>query len=52
MNIVVLTAAFSSLNAGLYSTGRILRSMAMNGSAPKFTARMSGRGACRMAESS
>ena len=44
MNIVVLTAAFSSLNAGLYSTGRILRSMAMNGSAPKFTARMSRRG--------
>ena len=44
MNIVVLTAAFSSLNAGLYSTGRILRSMAMNGSAPKFTARMSSRG--------
>jgi L-asparagine permease len=44
MNIVVLTAAFSSLNAGLYSTGRILRSMAMNGSAPKFTSRMSKRG--------
>ena len=44
MNIVVLTAAFSSLNAGLYSTGRILRSMAMNGSAPKFTAVMSSRG--------
>jgi L-asparagine permease len=44
MNIVVLTAAFSSLNAGLYSTGRILRSMAMNGSAPKFTARMSRNG--------
>ncbi|MGZ4725635.1 MAG: amino acid permease [Ilumatobacteraceae bacterium] len=44
MNIVVLTAAFSSLNAGLYSTGRILRSMAMNGSAPKFTSRMSSRG--------
>jgi L-asparagine permease len=44
MNVVVLTAAFSSLNAGLYSTGRILRSMAMNGSAPKFTARMSGNG--------
>src|SRR4029077_11526251 len=36
--------AFSSLNAGLYSTGRILRSMAMNGSAPKFTSRMSKRG--------
>ena len=44
MNIVVLTAAFSSLNAGLYSTGRILRSMAMNGSAPKFTSRMTKRG--------
>jgi L-asparagine permease len=44
MNVVVLTAAFSSLNAGLYSTGRILRSMAMNGSAPKFTARMSKQG--------
>ena len=44
MNLVVLTAAFSSLNAGLYSTGRILRSMAMNGSAPSFTARMSRQG--------
>ena len=29
MNLVVLTAALSSLNAGLYSTGRILRSMSM-----------------------
>jgi len=44
MNIVVLTAALSSLNAGLYSTGRILRSMSMNGSAPRFTGRMSGNG--------
>jgi L-asparagine permease len=44
MNLVVMTAAFSSLNAGLYSTGRILRSMAMNGSAPKFTGVMSSRG--------
>jgi L-asparagine permease len=44
MNVVVLTAAFSSLNAGLYSTGRILRSMSMNGSAPRFTARMSKNG--------
>lgn len=40
MNLVVLTAAMSSLNSGLYSTGRILRSMAMAGSAPRFTARM------------
>lgn len=44
MNVVVLTAAFSSLNAGLYSTGRILRSMAVNGSAPGFTGRMSANG--------
>lgn len=41
MNLVVLTAAMSSLNSGLYSTGRVLRSMAMAGSAPKFTAAMS-----------
>jgi len=44
MNFVVLTAAMSSLNAGLYSTGRILRSMAVNGSAPRFTMRMSRNG--------
>ncbi|MEU0541438.1 amino acid permease [Nocardia sp. NPDC005978] len=44
MNLVVLTAAFSSLNAGLYSTGRVLRSMAMNGSAPAVAGRMSASG--------
>lgn len=44
MNLVVLTAAFSSLNAGLYSTGRVLRSMSMNGSAPTVAARMSRNG--------
>jgi len=44
MNFVVLTAALSSLNAGLYSTGRILRSMAVNGSAPRFTEKMSRNG--------
>ncbi|MBE5252133.1 L-asparagine permease [Mixta mediterraneensis] len=43
MNIVVLSAALSSLNSGLYSTGRILRSMSMGGSAPKFMAKMSGQ---------
>lgn len=41
MNMVVLTAALSSLNSGLYSTGRILRSMAVAGSAPRFTGVMS-----------
>ena len=40
MNLVVLTAALSSLNSGLYSTGRVLRSLAMGGSAPSFVARM------------
>lgn len=44
MNLVVLTAALSSLNAGLYSTGRILRSMAAAGSAPKFSLRMNKSG--------
>ncbi|MGV9614051.1 amino acid permease [Nocardia xishanensis] len=44
MNLIVLTAAFSSLNAGLYSTGRILRSMSVNGSAPAIAARMSKNG--------
>ena len=43
MNIVVLTAALSSLNSGLYSTGRVLRSLAMGGSAPKFVGRMSAQ---------
>jgi L-asparagine permease len=40
MNLVVLTAAMSSLNSGFYSTGRILRSMAASGSAPDFAGRM------------
>lgn len=44
MNLVVLTAALSSLNAGLYSTGRILRSMSLAGSAPRFASRLSSHG--------
>ncbi len=40
MNVVVLTAALSSLNSGLYSTGRVLRSLAMGGSAPAYVGRM------------
>ncbi len=43
MNIVVLTAALSSLNSGLYSTGRILHSLSMGGSAPKVLAKMSNQ---------
>ncbi len=44
MNVVVITAALSSLNAGLYSTGRIQHSMAVSGSSPKFAARMTKSG--------
>ncbi len=36
MQVVVLTAALSSLNAGLYATGRTLRSLAVAGEAPKI----------------
>lgn len=43
MNLVVLTAALSSLNSGLYSTGRVLRSLAMGGSAPAFVSRMNAQ---------
>ncbi|WP_087004698.1 L-asparagine permease [Rhizobium sullae] len=43
MNIVVLTAALSSLNSGLYSTGRVLRSLAQGGSAPASLARMNAQ---------
>lgn len=40
MQIVVLTAALSSLNAGLYATGRTLRSLAVAGEAPKMAAKL------------
>ncbi len=43
MNLVVLTAALSSCNSGLYSTGRILRALADKGEAPAFTGRMNRR---------
>lgn len=44
MQLVVITAAASSLNAGLYSTGRILHSMGIAGSAPKFATKVSSSG--------
>ncbi|GBQ25008.1 L-asparagine permease [Acetobacter estunensis NRIC 0472] len=40
MNLVVLTAALSSLNSGLYSTSRVMRAMALGGAAPSFLAAM------------
>ncbi|GAA2112889.1 amino acid permease [Kocuria atrinae] len=44
MQLVVITAALSSLNAGLYSTGRIMHSMAQAGSAPKFAGKLTKSG--------
>ena len=44
MQLVVITAAASSLNAGLYSTGRILHSMGVAGSAPQFATKVSKSG--------
>nr|WP_314926484.1 amino acid permease [uncultured Actinomyces sp.] len=38
IQVVILTAALSSLNAGLYATGRTLRSMAVAGEAPRAAA--------------
>ncbi|MEV5555934.1 amino acid permease [Nonomuraea wenchangensis] len=43
MNLVVITAALSSCNSGLYATGRILRSMARKGEAPGFAVALSKR---------
>lgn len=44
MQLVVITAAASSMNAGMYSTGRILHSMAVAGSGPKIAAKISKGG--------
>jgi len=41
---ILIVAAMSSLNSGLYSTGRVLRSLGMSDQAPKFTLRMSKSG--------
>ncbi|MEV8631453.1 amino acid permease [Streptosporangium sp. NPDC051023] len=43
MNLIVITAAMSSCNSGLYSTGRILRAMAIKGEAPAFAGRLGSR---------
>lgn len=43
MNFVVITAALSSCNSGLYSIGRVFRAMANNGHAPRWLAKMNSR---------
>jgi L-asparagine permease len=41
---ILIVAAMSSLNSGLYSTGRVLRSLGMSKQAPGFTLKMSTSG--------
>ena len=41
---ILIVAAMSSLNSGLYSTGRVLRSLGMSKQAPQFTLKMSKSG--------
>jgi L-asparagine permease len=43
MNMIVITAALSSCNSGLYSIGRIFRTMANNGHAPQWLTKMSSQ---------
>lgn len=44
IQVVLIIAAMSSLNSGLYSTGRVLRSLGMAKQAPSFTLKMSSSG--------
>lgn len=43
VNFVVLSAALSSCNSGMYSTGRMLRDLAANGQGPRVFTRLSAR---------
>ncbi|MFD4999798.1 amino acid permease [Streptomyces buecherae] len=44
VNFVVLTAALSSCNSGMYSTGRMLRDLALNGQGPQIFTRLTKNG--------
>ncbi|MET9447247.1 amino acid permease [Streptomyces cinerochromogenes] len=44
VNFVVLTAALSSCNSGMYSTGRMLRDLALNSQGPKFFTKLTRSG--------
>ncbi|GHA70823.1 amino acid permease [Streptomyces termitum] len=44
VNFVVLTAALSSCNSGMYSTGRMLRDLALNGQGPRVFTRLTRGG--------
>ncbi|MFC5643451.1 amino acid permease [Kitasatospora cinereorecta] len=43
VNFVVLTAALSSCNSGMYSTGRMLRDLALRGEAPRMLTALNRR---------
>ncbi|CPY71269.1 Putative amino acid permease [Mycobacteroides abscessus] len=43
MNFILLTAALSSCNSGIYSTGRMVRSLAQRGDAPAGLQALSSR---------
>jgi len=43
INVVVITAAASSCNGGIFSTGRMLYALALNGQAPKAFGRLNKR---------
>ncbi len=49
MNLVVLTAALTSINANLYTASRTLFSLARSGQAPAALGRLTGRGVPRNA---
>ncbi len=49
MNLVVLTAALTSINANLYTASRMLFSLARSGQAPAWLGRLSARGVPRNA---
>jgi len=44
VNFVVLTAALSSCNSGMYSTGRMLRDLALNNQGPKVFTKLTPSG--------
>ncbi|CAL9559120.1 D-serine_D-alanine_glycine transporter [Streptomyces sp. enrichment culture] len=44
VNFVVLTAALSSCNSGMYSTGRMLRDLALNHQGPKVFTKLTANG--------
>ncbi|QIJ62971.1 amino acid permease [Streptomyces sp. JB150] len=44
VNFVVLTAALSSCNSGMYSTGRMLRDLALNNQGPKLFTKLTPKG--------